>query len=219
MRSFLDNNRVYNAVMVCVIIISLVPLLSHETSHALRIVELSTAAIFIIDYILRWVSAGSLRDALRYPITPFAIIDLLSILPALLMFAPALKLFRLLRLVRALRVFRAFRLFRYSKNVEMIAAVFRKQKNALVAVGMLAVGYILISALVMFQIEPKTFDTFFDAVYWATVSLTTVGYGDIYASSLAGRVITMVSAFMGIAIVALPAGIITAGYMEELNKK
>ena len=62
-----------------------------------------------------------------------------------------------------------------------------------------------------------SFDTFFDAIYWATVSLTTVGYGDIYPITPAGRIITMVSSVFGIAIVALPAGIITAGYMEELN--
>ena len=76
-----------------------------------------------------------------------------------------------------------------------------------------------ISALIVFNIEPDTFSTFFDALYWATVSLTTVGYGDIYAVSYAGKIITMLSALMGIAIVALPAGIITAGYMDELNRK
>ena len=65
--------------------------------------------------------------------------------------------------------------------------------------------------------EPETFNTFFDAVYWATVSLTTVGYGDIYTISVAGRAITMISAILGIAIVALPAGIITAGYMTEIQ--
>lgn len=58
----------------------------------------------------------------------------------------------------------------------------------------------------------------FDAVYWATVSLTTVGYGDIYAVSTIGKVITMLSSVFGIAIVALPAGIVTVGYMEEINK-
>ena len=85
-------------------------------------------------------------------------------------------------------------------------------------VCVLAVGYIFISALVIFNVEPETFNNFFDAIYWATVSLTTVGYGDIYAVSMAGKFITMISSVFGIAIVALPAGIITAGYMEELNK-
>lgn len=88
----------------------------------------------------------------------------------------------------------------------------------MLVVGGLAIGYIVISALIMFNVEPATFPSFFDAVYWATVSLTTVGYGDIYAVSTIGKVITMLSSVFGIAIVALPAGIVTAGYMEEINK-
>ncbi len=74
----------------------------------------------------------------------------------------------------------------------------------------------LISALVIFNVEPDSFETFFDAVYWATVSLTTMGYGDIYPVTTFGRIVTMVSSVFGIAIIALPAGIITAGFMEEL---
>ena len=71
----------------------------------------------------------------------------------------------------------------------------------------------------IFNVEPGTFNNFFDAIYWATVSLTTVGYGDIYPVSEAGRVITMISSFFGIAIIALPAGIITAGFMDKLHEK
>lgn len=69
----------------------------------------------------------------------------------------------------------------------------------------------------MFQVEPDSFATFFDAIYWAVVTLTTVGYGDIYPVSDVGRIVSMVSSFMGIAIVALPTGIITAGYMDGLK--
>lgn len=86
------------------------------------------------------------------------------------------------------------------------------------AVCILSGGYILLSALVMFQVEPESFKTFFDAIYWAVVTLTTVGYGDLYPVSDIGRVVSMISSVMGIAIVALPTGIITAGYMSELNK-
>lgn len=68
------------------------------------------------------------------------------------------------------------------------------------------------------NVEPDTFNNFFEALYWATVSLTTVGYGDIYAVSTAGKIITMISSVFGIAIVALPASIITAGYMEEIDQ-
>ena len=94
----------------------------------------------------------------------------------------------------------------------------RKQKAPLLAVGTLSAAYILISALVVFNVEPDTFNNFFEAIYWAAVSLTTVGYGDIYPVSTAGRIVTMVSSFVGIAIVALPSGIITAGYLDEVQK-
>ena len=101
---------------------------------------------------------------------------------------------------------------------EIIGNVTRSSKESLIAVCALAGGYILISALVVFNVEPDSFGSFFDAIYWATVSLTTVGYGDIYPVSTMGRIITIASSIFGIAIVALPAGIITAGYMNEINK-
>ena len=82
----------------------------------------------------------------------------------------------------------------------------------------MAVAYVLISALVIYNVEPETFNTFFDAVYWATISLTTVGYGDLYPITTIGRIITMVSSVFGIAIIALPSGVITAGYLAEINK-
>lgn len=86
-------------------------------------------------------------------------------------------------------------------------------------VCIMAVAYVLISALIIFNVEPDSFRNYFDAIYWATVSLTTMGYGDIYPVTAAGRAVTMVSSIMGIAIVAMPAGIITSGFMDELNKQ
>lgn len=87
----------------------------------------------------------------------------------------------------------------------------------MIAVLYLAIGYIFVCTLIIFNVEPDSFNTFFDAIYWATISLTTVGYGDIYPITTLERIITMVSSFMGIAIVALPASIITAGYMKEIE--
>ena len=148
-----------------------------------------------------------------------AIIDLLSILPSLTVLNASFKVLRVLRLMRALRVFRILRAVRYSRSIRIIGAVLQRSKAELMAVGTLAVAYILISALVIFNSEPDSFDNFFEAVYWATVLLTTVGYGDIYPVTTIGRLIAMVSSLFGIAIVALPAGIITAGYMKELEKE
>lgn len=127
------------------------------------------------------------------------------------------KVLKTIRLIRTFRVLRIFKSFRYSKNIQIILQVEKNSKKALIAVLYLAIGYIFVCTLIIFNVEPDSFNTFFDAIYWATISLTTVGYGDIYPITTLGRIITMVSSFMGIAIVALPAGIITAGYMKEIE--
>lgn len=214
----------YNFSMIIVIIASLVPLAFKQDISAFSILDKVCVLIFIIDYIIRWITADyelknhNAISFLRYPFSAMAIIDLLSILPSLSTLNQGFKLLRLLRMFRALRVFRAFKLLRFSKNAKIIINVFKRQKNALSYVLVLAVAYIIISALIVFNVEPDSFDSFFDAIYWATVSLTTVGYGDIYPVTEIGRIITMVSSLFGVAIVALPAGIITAGYMEELKE-
>ena len=206
-------------VMTVLIIASLLPLCFKESSPILETIEYGCVLVFIVDYLARWVTAdlklrkGALSFVI-YPFTPMAIIDLLSILPVFNALNDALRTLRVLRLFRALR---AFKLIRYSKSASAIAAVFEKQWEALLAVLCLAICYILVSALVIFNVEPETFNTFFDAVYWAVVSLTTVGYGDLYPSSDVGRAIAMISSLMGVAVVALPSGIITAGMLDELR--
>ena len=114
---------------------------------------------------------------------------------------------------------RVFKFLRYLKSFDIIASVFKEQKKVLSAVATMAVAYILVSALVVYNVEPESFETFFDAIYWATISLTTVGYGDIYPVTTIGRIVTMISSAFGIAIIALPSGVITAGYLAEINKE
>lgn len=184
-------------------------------------IEEATVTVFIIDYLLRLITADfKLRKGrvsfLIYPITPMAIIDLLSILPLFSSIDSGFKLFRALRLFRTIRTLKVFKLFRYSENVEILTSVFRKQKDAFVYVGALTLGYILITALIMFQVEPETFNDFFDAVWWATTSLTSTESGGIYPVTTVGRVFTIISSLVGIAIIALPVGIISAGYMSEI---
>ncbi|MBR7142831.1 MAG: ion transporter [Clostridia bacterium] len=211
----------YDRFMLVCIVCSIIPLCFKETTPLFIWIDRVTVAVFIADYLLRWITADMKYQAkkgiafLRYPFSFFAIVDLLSILPSLTVLNSGFKLFRLFRLNKA---FKALRLLRYSKSFNLILSVIKREKKGLLAVCVLAGGYIMLSALIMFQVEPDSFETFFDAVYWAVVTLTTVGYGDIYPTSDIGRVVSMLSSFMGIAIVALPTGIITAGYMNELNK-
>lgn len=213
----------YDYVMMAVIVISLVPLAFKETNLVFTLIDHVTVALFIVDYILREVTADmklnrGVVSFFLYPVSFMALVDLLSILPSFCALSSGFKVLKLFRLLRTFRVFRAFKMMRYSKSVVIISNVIKAQRTPLIAVGTLAGAYVLISALVIFNVEPDTFDSFFDAIYWACVSLTTMGYGDIYPVTAAGRIVTMLSSFVGIAIVALPSGIITAGYMEEISK-
>lgn len=221
-----DNDKLssaYDIFMMLSIIVSIIPLCTHNEYSLFNIIDKVTVTIFIADYILRLFTADKklnrgARSFILYPFSVMAIIDLLSILPSLTVMAKGYRLLKIFRLLRTLKVFRVFKAFRYSKNINMVVNVFKKQKDSLLVVCAFAIGYILVSALVMFNAEPETFETMYDAIYWATISLTTVGYGDVYATTSIGKFITMVSAILGIAIVALPAGIIIAGYQDELNE-
>jgi len=187
-------------------------------------IDHGTVTVFIIDYLLRLITADyklkkGFASFLAYPVTPMAIIDLLSILPSFSSIDSGFKLFRALRLLRSFRTLRVFKLFRYSENAAIIANVFKKQKDAFLYVGALAIGYIIITALIIFSVEPDTFGNFFDAIWWATMSLTTKGSGDIYPVTTVGKIFTIISSLVGIAIIALPVGIITAGYMSEITDR
>ena len=218
-------SNIYDFGMIVIILLSFVPLLFKTEPVPVRVIDAVCVVIFCIDYILRWITADYRFDKkgassfIRYPFSIMAIIDLLTILPSLIALNSAFRALRVMRLLRALRVLRVVKIFRYSKNAQMLKNVFIAQSRSLVVVLVLTLGYVFFSALVMFQVEPDTFNDFFDALYWAMVSLTTIGYGDIVATTEIGRAVTMLSSLMGIAVIALPAGIITAGYMEELKKE
>lgn len=214
-------SAVYDSAMMVLILASMVPLLFKTGNPVFTAVERTTAAVFIVDYLLRLSTADLHRPEqgiaafFLYPFGPLPIIDLLSILPVFIPISASLKLLRLLRLGRAVK---ALKLLRYSKSFALILDIIQQERSALLAVCWLAGGYVFITAVVMFTAEPDSFNTFFDAIYWAMVTLTTVGYGDVYPVTTVGRIISMLSSFMGIAIVALPTGIITGAYTAALSK-
>lgn len=216
-------SHIYDVFMMIVIIASIVPLAFKTQTTWMNAIDIVAVMIFIIDYLLRWLTAdykcGNNIGFLKYPFSLSAILDILSILPSVTMLNSSFRLFKVFRLFRSLRILRVIKAIRYSKSITVIINVFQAQKETLVTIGGIALAYILISALVILNVEPDTFESYFDAVYWAVVSLTTVGYGDIYPVTTIGKIITMISSIFGIAVVALPAGVITAGIMDEINKK
>ena len=220
----------YDMLMLFAIAIGIIPLMFRGHYRIFWFFDLFSGLCFIVDYIFRWVIADydSKRTKWKafviYPFTPMAIIDLLSILPVFNLLGPTFKVFRVSRLLRILRI---FKVIRYFEPLEIIIAVARKQSRILMTVFSLSLFYIFITALIMFnaeeQLDPFTgkllFDDFFDAFYWAACTLTTVGYGDLYPITDTGRVISIISSIVGIAIIALPSGIVTAGYMDELKSR
>ena len=225
-----DNklSKVYDWIMLVAIVMGIIPLMFRSQHPIFIWLDIISCICFVIDYILRWITVGVRTKRspwiayLTYPFTPMAIIDLLSILPTLSLISPAFKMARISRLLKILRV---VKIIWYFKSLEIILSVIKKQRKILYAVLSVAIFYTFITAMIMFnaeeEINPETgeffFSDFFDAFYWAACTLTTVGYGDIYPISDTGRVISILSSFVGIAIIALPSGIITAGYLEELR--
>ena len=217
----------YDYFMMVVIILSLLPLTYKPEAEPYWVmyVEHIAVIIFIVDYILRWFVADYEYPHLKFPFLqyvyqPMAVIDLISILPGILVSItyhnPEFMTLMLLRLARLARVLRSFKILEYSHSFRVLRAVIRNSVRPLKAVLAFAVSYIIISALVIFHIEPG-FRDFFEALYWATVSLTTIGYGDLVPTTMLGRIVTMVSSIMGVAVIALPSGIVTAGYMKALE--
>lgn len=223
-------SRTYDFVMLIAIAVSIFPLTFRSHYRLFWYFDLVSSLCFIVDYVLRWSTADfkserkSWTAFVIYPFTPMAIIDLLSILPVFNLLNPTFKVVRVSRLLRILRI---FKVVRYFEPLEIILAVVRRQSKVLMTVLSLALFYIFITALIMFNMEeevnPETgeflFNNFFDAFYWAACTLTTVGYGDLYPITNVGRVISIISSMIGIAIIALPSGIITAGYMNELEHR
>ncbi len=215
-------SRAYDLLMTLAVVVGLIPMTLKRENVFTIWIDIVTSALFIIDYGFRLYTADykmgykHYRAYIAYILSPMAIFDLLSIVPVVSVFYRPLARLTLLRLFRATRV---VKLVRYSKTMVSISNVIRKVRKQLEAVFVLVVIYIFISAMLMFQLEPNLFETFFDALYWATISITTIGYGDIYPVTLLGRIITMISALVGMAVIALPTGIITASYMQEITRK
>lgn len=198
--------------------------------------DVVSVIIFTIEYILRVWSSNhdpryqhSVYGRLRYMVSPAALIDLIAILPFyVFLFIPHQGYtgvgsdFRLFRILRLLRFFRLFRLTAYTKSTKLVLNVFKSRFHDLMLAFVMTSFLIIIAACMVYFAEhdaqPDKFSSIPATIYWAVITLTTVGYGDMIPITLMGKIFTVLIVLAGVALLALPAGIITSGFIDEIRR-
>lgn len=193
--------------------------------------DLISVIIFTIEYVLRVWSSNhelkyrhSIKGRIRYMLSPGALIDLLAILPFFLHTLIGINDLRMLRILRLMRFLRLFRLTAYMKSAQSIINVFKSRKNELLLSLVLVLFLIIFSSSAIYFAEhthPENKYKFVSipaTIWWSVVTLTTTGYGDMYPMTTLGKTMAGVIMLTGVAFFALPAGIITAGFLEEFRK-
>ncbi len=218
------NRAIIVAVLasVAVFVLETEPTVTVRWGDALRGADFCLALMFAVEYALRLWAAGEepgyrgLRGRLRWAMTPMALIDLAAFLPSLL--SLGLSDTYLLRILRLMRLMRLAKLGRYSTSLLLIELAIRRCRRELLVALILAATVLLISATLLWAAEshaqPDTFGSIPRAMWWSVVTLTTVGYGDVYPVTVIGRILGGAVAVMGIGMIALPAGILSASIVE-----
>jgi len=198
-------------------------------SDALKKFDIFSVAVFTIEYMLRIRVCTSheiykqpIVGRIKYALTPLALVDLLAILP---FYLPLLIPFdlRVLRAIRLIRLARLFKIGRYSEALKLFGKVLRAKKEELVAAVFILFILLIISSSLLYYVEheaqPDKFSSIPASLWWGVVTLTTVGYGDIYPITPTGKFLGAVISLLGIGFFALPAGVLSAGFIEEIRKR
>ncbi|MDY7394465.1 ion transporter [Aureibaculum sp. 2210JD6-5] len=193
------------------------PGLRPETKKWLQIIEVFCVIVFSIEYALRIYVA---KNKLKFMTSFFGIIDLLAILPFYL--STGIDL-RALRALRFLRLFSIFKMIRYNKAIHQFtrAVVYAKEQILLFLFVTLILIYLSAVGIYYFEnaAQPEAFSSIFDSLWWAIITLTTVGYGDVYPITVGGRVFTFIILMIGLGIVAIPTGIISSALTQSVEEK
>ena len=229
-------SRIFDLGIMALIILSVISIIlqsfediSEKYAAIFSIFESVTVAVFTMEYLLRIWTADLLfpnakHPRLKYLISFMAIIDLLAILPFYLPFLSAdLRFLRMIRLFRLFRLLRVFKFGRYFDALQTIVGVIRESASQLIISIVLCMFVMLFSAIVMYTVEnpvqPEQFPNVIASLWWAICTLTTVGYGDVYPVTAIGRFFAAVISLVGIGIIAIPTGIIAAGFSSAIDKK
>jgi len=198
-------------------------------ADVLRKFDLFSVAIFTIEYILRiWVCTsnprfkGPIMGRVKYALSPLALIDIMAILPFYLPLIIPFDL-RILRAIRLIRIARLLKIGRYSEALKLFGKVLKAKKEELLAAVFILFILLIVSSSLLYYVEspaqPEKFSSIPASMWWGVVTLTTVGYGDIFPITPLGKFLGALISLLGIGFFALPAGLLSAGFIEELRKK
>jgi voltage-gated potassium channel len=201
--------------------------LPEQLRIALSIFEIVSVVVFSIEFILRiYVSdithpaKSKLASVMKFILSPYGIIDMLAILPFYIPFVIKVDL-RFIRVLRLIRFFRVLKINRYNSTLKLIRDVLNEKKASIGMTFFIVFLLLLISAFLMYSVEnpvqPDKFQNVFASLWWAVATLTTVGYGDLYPITTFGKIISGIVSVLGIGLIALPTGIISAGFIEKIN--
>lgn len=213
---------------VVAVMLETVASLSKNNEQLFYAFEVFSVAVFTIEYLLRLWSCTSapannhpVYGRIRFAFSILGLVDLLAILPFYLPMLFAFDL-RFIRMLRLIRIFRLFKMGRYSKSLKTLNAVVRaKKEDILITLFIGSILLIVASTLVYYfetEAQPEAFPNIPAALWWGVITLTTVGYGDVFPVTIAGKIVGSVIAILGIGMFALPAGILGSGFVEELEK-
>ena len=228
-------NQIYDVISTVALIVNLTAVImnTYDGMHEkygdiLNILEAVTVAFFAIDYVMRLLAAkyqfpkdselGAIR---KYALSFYGIIDILSFLPYYLpVFFPAGA--SAFRMVRVIRIMRLFRINAYFDSLNVITEVLKSKKQQLLSSVMIILILMIGSSLCMYSVEneaqPDVFSNAFSGIWWASSTLLTVGYGDIYPVTSLGKLLGIFISFLGVGMVAIPTGIISAGFVEQYQR-
>ena len=227
-------SRLYDLVNVLAIVINLVvsilytyAQLREQYGDIFYVLENITVAFFAVDYVLRVWTARFLHKEMneghairKYMLSFTGIVDLLSFLPYYLpVFFPAGTV--AFRMIRIVRIFRLFKINAYYDSLNVITEVIRGKSQQLFSSVFIILVLMIASSLCMYSLEheaqPEVFVNAFSGIWWATSTLLTVGYGDIYPITMWGKILSIFITFLGVGMVAIPTGIISAGFVDQYS--
>ncbi|MEO8773509.1 MAG: ion transporter [Gelidibacter sp.] len=217
------TGRIVSILIQVLILISVVtfsmetmPDLEPQTRTMLRYIEIISVLIFTIEYFLRIYVA---ERKFKFVFSFFGIIDFLAILPFYLAIGVDL---RSLRALRFLRLFRILKLVRYNKAMNQFSRAIKSAKEQILLFIFITLILIYFAAVGIYYFEnkaqPEHFSSIFDSLWWAIITLTTVGYGDVYPITVGGKVFTFFILMIGLGIVAIPTGIISSALTHSVDE-